>query len=190
MESVIREIGFQLYYRIPLPVILLAVAGAVFLRGLCARGTVGHAVFGRRMISAPVARWLNRLLAVAWVAFVLWYTVFRREMKSAQVLEWRPFVLLTQVRGHSDFYEVYRGYAMNALLFVPLGLLLPFCGRGRSAWRPVVWAVLIALAVSCGVEALQYRFVAGRAETDDVIFNTFGAFVGSLSYFVYYGCPK
>ena len=47
--------------------------------------------------------------------------------------------------------------------------------------RRVILVVAIGLALSTAVEYIQYRFSLGMAETDDVICNTLGALVGSLS---------
>ena len=52
--------------------------------------------------------------------------------------------------------------------------LLP---RRWGAWR-VLPAVLLGVAVSCGVEQLQYLHLLGTVETDDVLCNGFGALLG------------
>jgi VanZ family protein len=64
---------------------------------------------------------------------------------------------------------------LNVLLFIPLGFGLRL--RGLSRWR--AWS--IALAVTVGVETLQWRVIVGRdASLGDVLSNSFGAFLGML----------
>ena len=72
---------------------------------------------------------------------------------------------------------------MNVFLFVPLGLSLPFVlGRG---WLPRFTTIVVALAISAGIEYLQYRYALGRCEVDDVIMNTLGASVGCMAHWLF-----
>jgi glycopeptide antibiotics resistance protein len=67
----------------------------------------------------------------------------------------------------------------NFALFVPLGILLPLVGR-RLRFRS---ALLIALAVSVGIELAQYlsRPWSNRlADVNDVILNVLGACLGLI----------
>ena len=45
-----------------------------------------------------------------------------------------------------------------------------------------MFSIVFAFTVSLVIEFLQFRFYLGRAETDDVICNTLGAAIGTLSY--------
>lgn len=60
----------------------------------------------------------------------------------------------------------------NIWLFLPLGTIL--C-RLQPRWR----AVLIAVAISVGIEFLQYVTGLGAAEVDDVLNNGLGAMLGT-----------
>jgi glycopeptide antibiotics resistance protein len=66
----------------------------------------------------------------------------------------------------------------NFLLFIPLGVLLPLVWRRLRFWR----GALIALALSIGIELLQYLSIAlgshRTADVNDVILNTVGACAG------------
>jgi glycopeptide antibiotics resistance protein len=66
----------------------------------------------------------------------------------------------------------------NALLFFPLGVLLPLVWRRRGFWS----ALLIAVLVSCGIEVVQYLSSAWgsyrAADINDVILNVAGACPG------------
>ena len=70
---------------------------------------------------------------------------------------------------------------MNVFLFFPLGLTLPYALPER--WRKKVFiTIAFAFLLSFTVEFLQYYYQLGRAETDDVICNTLGVAIGTLSY--------
>ena len=69
---------------------------------------------------------------------------------------------------------------MNVLLFFPFGLFLPYVFSERVK-HPVRVTLCLALACSVTVEAMQYIFSLGRAETDDVMLNLIGTAFGSLS---------
>ncbi len=78
---------------------------------------------------------------------------------------------------------------MNIFLFVPLGLALPFTLPAK--WKHnFLWAILIGLAFSCIIEALQYILALGRCEIDDVIMNTIGVAIGALAYKISGTCKK
>jgi glycopeptide antibiotics resistance protein len=66
----------------------------------------------------------------------------------------------------------------NFLLFFPLGLLIPLVWRRLRFWR----GVQIAIAVSCGIELVQYVSrswgVNRTADINDVILNVLGACLG------------
>jgi glycopeptide antibiotics resistance protein len=68
----------------------------------------------------------------------------------------------------------------NILLFIPLGLLLPFVWRRLSFWK----GLQIALAVSISIEILQFvSRIWGSfrsADINDVILNLAGACIGLL----------
>ena len=71
---------------------------------------------------------------------------------------------------------------MNMLLFFPLGLALSHALPSRlPVWARVCITGLAGCVLSIGVEALQYRFALGTAETDDVICNTLGTLIGAAS---------
>ena len=67
----------------------------------------------------------------------------------------------------------------NVVLFLPFGVLQPLCDRCRGR-RPRFWrCLLLALALSAGVELVQpLLHVFRRADITDVITNTIGGVLG------------
>jgi len=87
-------------------------------------------------------------------------------------------------RGSSArFFCLYNAKG-NLLLFVPLGILLPLVWTRLRFWS----AIVIALAVSISIEALQYISAAWGsfrlADINDVILNVSGAFLGLVLVFL------
>lgn len=78
--------------------------------------------------------------------------------------------------------ELYREMLMNVFLFFPLGLTLSNAlPRKWHRWGRIILTALIGCILSAGIEYVQYRYALGLAETDDVICNTLGAFLGAAS---------
>lgn len=66
----------------------------------------------------------------------------------------------------------------NVAMFVPVGVLITWLGRG-ALWSRVALAVVFAAALSFGIEVTQYAI--GRvADIDDILLNTGGALLGAV----------
>lgn len=78
--------------------------------------------------------------------------------------------------------EMYRSVFMNWLLYVPLGMFLPYVLFRNNKVLNLIITGFAGFALSFLAEYLQYTLSLGRCETDDVIFNTLGAISGSLGY--------
>ena len=122
-------------------------------------------------------RWklLNLVLLALSVLFIAWATLLRREPVAELVVELRPFATFDRIGEQPEYI---RTMVMNAALFLPLGLAAAALLPRRWPWLRIVSALLLGLAVSCGVEQLQYLHLLGKVETDDVICNAFGALLG------------
>ena len=90
-----------------------------------------------------------------------------------------PFAALVAARHQP---ELYRELLMNVFLFFPLGLTLSHAlPRPWHRWVRIALTTLVGCISSAGIEYTQYRYALGMAETDDVICNTLGAFLGATS---------
>lgn len=74
---------------------------------------------------------------------------------------------------------------MNVVVFVPVGLLLGLITlKMRNVWRTRIARIAIVIGVgliiSISIEAMQYFFYRGFAETDDVMHNTLGCLIGFM----------
>ena len=112
------------------------------------------------------------------VATILYVTLISRS-KGEQILRLVPFSSLEFAKQYND---VYKQIIMNIILFMPVGLTLPFVLESRK--YAVLLTILCALVFSATIEACQFIFSRGEVETDDVFFNTLGAVIGIVPYLI------
>jgi glycopeptide antibiotics resistance protein len=147
-------------FAVPLAVVALVFLGWVVLRliRLTRRGEDTEAA---RLALRVGALWLVGLLLVTLGG--------RPQEASGQVIfNWVPF------RSQS---VVTSAAVLNALLFVPAGLLLPWIVRA-ALWRCVLVAFAGAVLLSSTIEVVQACTPLGTAfDITDVILNTLGAAV-------------
>ena len=132
-------------------------------------------------------RWGNLVLVLLITAAILYATLFSRAEGSTGLIL-TPFAALTAARIQP---EIYREMLMNVFLFFPLGLTLSNAlPRKWHRWLRIILTTLVGCALSAGIEYAQYRYALGLAETDDVICNTLGAFIGSTSLLIAHAIEK
>ena len=121
---------------------------------------------------------LNTALACV-AAFIILYATILTRTPGVPAVILTPFAALTAARQQP---EIYREMLMNVFLFFPLGLTLSNAlPRRWHRWLRIILTTLVGCALSAGIEYAQYRYALGLAETDDVICNTLGAFLGAAS---------
>ena len=120
----------------------------------------------------------NTVLACAAAFIILYATILNRTPGNYELIL-TPFAALSAARQQP---ELYREMLMNVFLFFPLGLTLSNAlPRKWHRWGKIALTTLVGCALSAGIEYAQYRCALGLAETDDVICNTLGAFLGAVS---------
>jgi len=130
---------------------------------------------------------LNTALACA-AAFIILYATILTRTPGVPAVILTPFASLTAARVQP---ELYREMLMNVFLFFPLGLALSNAlPRKWHRWLRIILTTLVGCALSAGIEYAQYRYALGLAETDDVICNTLGAFIGSTSLLIAHAIEK
>ena len=141
---------------------------------------VGVAFWAGIAVLAENKKWWKPFNGVAFglsAAAILLVTVVARNY-SVVGYSMVPFASFSLAKTYTD---VYSEVALNSILFLPLGLTLPYTAAGRAK-HPVLLAIMASCAFSVLIEVCQYIFRLGFAEIDDVIFNTLGAAIGACSY--------
>ena len=108
-------------------------------------------------------RWEGGLLA-GYMFLVLVETVLIRKPFSGQHFQPRLFW------SWRVWNEQKTQVLTNIIMFIPVGLLTGLIWK----WK----GLLVAAGLSMGIEVLQLISQRGLCEFDDVIHNTFGAFIG------------
>ena len=167
---------FQSIYSKPLSNIILAIVIAIV-------------AWGYLRTKVQLRRWTmaNFVLFCAAVIAILCATILNRTPGNYELIL-TPFASLTAARIQP---ELYRAMLMNVFLFFPLGLTLSNAlPRSWHRWGRIILTTLVGCALSAGIEYAQYRCALGLAETDDVICNTLGAFIGSTSLLIAHAIEK
>ena len=121
-------------------------------------------------------------------AFIILYATILTRTPGNYELILTPFAALSAARQQP---ELYREMLMNVFLFFPLGLTLSNALPQKwHRWGRIAFTTLISCILSAGIEYAQYRCALGLAETDDVICNTLGAFIGSTSLLIAHAIEK
>ena len=158
---------FQSIYSKPLSNIILAIVIAIV-------------AWGYLRTKVQLRRWTmaNFVLFCAAVIAILYATILNRTPGNYELIL-TPFAALSAARQQP---ELYREMLMNIFLFFPLGLTLSNALPQKwHRWGRIAFTTLIGCILSAGIEYAQYRCALGLAETDDVICNTLGAFLGATS---------
>jgi len=136
---------------------------------------IGWSVFGA--LSFQKMRRIGAGLLVITLSVILFITIFSRSKIDASVYT-EPFSTFQRAKTQKALYDF---MIMNIIMFTPLGASLPYVLPGKTGVR-ILLTILIGFALSCMIETAQYVFSIGYTDVDDVIVNTLGTALGSLSY--------
>ncbi len=169
---------FYYIYRLDLTAVIAVMAVSVPLWAGAMRLLSG--------INPRAVRTVNAVLAAVSLAGIVYATLIRSPSHTREIFL-MPFHSFIEAKAQK---EMYREMLMNVFLFVPAGVTLPFALL-RNGFEPasqtrktVLTTIIFAVCLSFVIEAVQFAFGIGRAETDDIICNTLGAAIGTLSFVI------
>lgn len=117
-------------------------------------------------------KWIVGLLLVEYIFLIFCSTVIYRKGYEGAGYELSPFWSYTAIQeGREDLLAE---NIMNVVVFIPVGLLLGIAFKQMTWWK----ALLIGCSISITIEALQFCFMKGFSEVDDVMHNTVGCLIG------------
>jgi len=161
------------YFLFVFPVIALLSAAVYAPFAISARGK------GRnRWYHLPRYALVGCVLSLLYLT-VLWYWPDISFQPEYYFLNLRPFVWVTECYT-MGLRRMLQQLAMNIVMFVPYGLLLPTVFQRLRTW----WKTgLTALASTVLIETTQY-FIGRSADIDDVIMNLTGGLLGYGLFFL------
>ena len=114
-------------------------------------------------------RWSSVLLLIEYIFMLFCSTVIFRPTGETRQYDFHPF-------WSYDRPELLVENIMNVIVFIPIGLLLGIVFKQMTWWK----VLLIGCSISVTIEALQFWFMKGFSEVDDVMHNTVGGLAGFL----------
>ena len=112
-------------------------------------------------------RYSVALLLIEYIFLIFCSTVIFRATGETRQYDFHPF-------WSYDRPELLVENIMNVVVFVPVGLLLGIAFKQMTWWK----ALLIGCSISVTIELLQFFFMRGFSEMDDVMHNTMGCLIG------------
>lgn len=157
MREQFKQYVISLYQDIPLEV----------YEGLLSIFCIGLVVFIAWKGFKTGLRYSAALLLVEYIFLLFCSTVIFRATGEIRQYDFHPF-------WSYDRPELLVENIMNVAVFVPFGLLLGASINGLK-WRN---ALLTGVCLSASIEILQFVFMIGFSEVDDVMHNTLGCMIG------------
>lgn len=114
------------------------------------------------------------LLLVEYVFLIFCSTVFFRTTSELRKYDIHPFWSYQALQDGRE--DLLAENIMNVVVFVPVGLLLGIAFKQMTWWK----ALLIGCSISVTIESLQFFFMRGFSEVDDVMHNTVGCILGYI----------
>lgn len=113
-------------------------------------------------------------ILIGYIVFVLELTMFGRGTSYYLQMDLRPLSGYMEAWHKHSLRDLQNGI-FNILMFVPMGVLLPWI---HPKFRTFKWLVLVALGATLSIETYQTLSGAGLFEMDDIINNTLGGIIG------------
>ncbi|RMC40846.1 MULTISPECIES: VanZ family protein [unclassified Lactobacillus] len=104
---------------------------------------------------------------------------FRRPLSDINLIFLRETWKLIYAKSHIDFIYNFLG---NIFCFIPFGFLAPIIFRKKQTFRQIF---LLGITLSIAIESLQFLLGTGISDIDDVFFNSCGAAIGYLIYWLF-----
>jgi len=118
-------------------------------------------------------RYVSGFLLAEYVFLLYCSTVIFRHVSSVREYDFTPFwSYRAYFSGNNP--QLLPENIMNVVVFIPVGVLLGLSSRSMT-W---LWTLLIGACLSVGIESLQFIFLRGFSEFDDVMHNTMGCVMG------------
>lgn len=167
MKEQFRQYIINLYHDIPQEV----------YEGLLSIFCIGLVVFIVWKGFKTGLRYSATLLLIEYIFLLFCSTVIFRTTGATRQYDFHPLWSYRAIEeGRADLLPE---NIMNVIVFIPIGMILGSLLRVKGSWFKVKGSWLIVLLIGCSIsvtiEALQFWFMKGFSEVDDVMHNTVGA---------------
>ena len=171
--GIVDKITLRVYYLSDRELTLIVILSVTIF------GVINNIVSKRtRIFGLFFWRIVNSILVGISVLIILFYTIIDRSSEGSYAM---PFIRSVELIRERP--ELIREMVMNAFLFFPCGLSMPYAIEGKFR-KPVFITIISALILTCTIELIQYLCNFGNCELSDIVMNTLGAAIGTVSYLV------
>lgn len=165
---------FNKTYALPLKTVFAIIIVTIFL-------WTAASIYARKKTSfSCIWREINRVLFCVSFLVILYFTIVDRTTDRTVAI---PFIrTIEDIKAQP---ELIREMIMNAFLFFPIGLTLPYALASQKANKlffPMIITIIFAFFLTCFVEFIQRVFGIGNAELSDIVMNTIGTAIGASSF--------
>ena len=168
MKEQFRQYIINLYHDIPQEV----------YEGLLSIFCIGLVVFIAWKGFKTGLRYSAPLLLVEYIFLLFCSTVIFRTTGATRQYDFHPF-------WSYDRPDLLIENIMNVIVFIPVGMILGSLLRVKGSWtsqatKSMTWLMvaIIGCGISVTIESLQFFFMRGFSEVDDVMHNTVGCLIG------------
>lgn len=150
--------------------VLAIICGCVFL--------IGYRLIYKKICKGTKTLTLSRFLLYAmffcYIIVVLGVTLLDRYAYQTELFRLTPFY--SYIEAWNQYKDAdWRNIILNIFMLVPFGLLLPYIAK---PFQKLSWTSLAGIIFTVFIEATQLLLHRGIFETDDLINNTLGVFIG------------
>lgn len=117
-------------------------------------------------------RYSVALLLIEYIFLIFCSTVFFRTTSELRKYDFQPFWSYKAIQDGRE--DLLAENIMNVVVFVPVGLLFGIAFKQMTWWK----ALMIGCSISVTIESLQFFFLRGFSEVDDVLHNMVGCLIG------------
>ena len=138
---------------------------------------------------ARKGRILNRILLIAYIGLLIFFMFFSDDL-GRQIQGRERTYNLVPFSEIKRFWNMRYSYGWgvtimnllgNVVIFVPFGLLVPASAK-KKYLKNFFTVMALTLALSAGIEVIQYLTKVGAFDIDDIILNFAGGFIGYIAY--------
>lgn len=131
------------------------------------------------------------ILYLGYLAYLLFLSPsFGRTASVVREYNLIPFKTIKnyiKYRAHVNTKTLIINIIGNVVAFMPMGFFIPILFRNK---RNLVEVLFFSSLISLVVEFIQYRFVVGSFDVDDIILNTLGGVIGYILFLIIYRIYK
>ena len=120
-------------------------------------------------------RYSATLLLFEYIFLLFCSTVFFRTTSELRKYDFHPFWSYKAIQDGRE--NLLAENIMNVVVFIPIGMILGSLLKVKGSW---LIALLIGCSISVTIESLQFFFMRGFSELDDVMHNTLGCLIAWL----------